>query len=122
MKRKSSRQLAIEPRLRVRRGADIALGPGKVELLSLIERTGSISQAAREMGMSYMRAWTLVRTINACFSTPLVVAERGGTKGGGGAKLTSTGVQVIGLYRDMEKQTVKAVQKSFRRLERFVKI
>lgn len=45
------------PRLRILLGEAITLGPGKADLLEAIGRTGSISAAAREMGMSYLRAW-----------------------------------------------------------------
>ena len=62
---------------------DIALGPGKVDLLTLIKKTGSIREAAERMHMSYMRAWTLIKTMNACFKEPLVEAVRGGKEGGG---------------------------------------
>ena len=64
--------------MRVLCGDDIALGPGKVDLLALIGETGSIREAAERMGMSYMRAWTLIKTVNACFREPLVMASRGG--------------------------------------------
>ncbi len=57
----------LKPRLRILFGADIALGPGKADLLDSVARTGSISAAAREMGMSYRRAWLLVDTMNRCF-------------------------------------------------------
>src|ERR1039458_6594506 len=59
-KAKSIRARSVHPRFRILRGGDIALGPGKVELLALIGQTGSINKAARRMGMSYMRAWSLV--------------------------------------------------------------
>ena len=59
-------------RLRVLLSASIAIGPGRAELLEAIGRSGSISAAAREMGMSYRRAWLLVEAVNAAFVTPLV--------------------------------------------------
>ena len=70
-KNKTTSRKGISPRLRVVRGEDIALGPGKARLLELADDTGSIAKAARQMGMSYMRAWTLIRTMNRCFRTPL---------------------------------------------------
>jgi len=79
----------------------VALGPGKAELLALVAETGSISEAARRMEMSYMRAWTLIQTMNRCFKEPLVTSARGG-KRGGGAALTPTGRQALKLYRQME--------------------
>jgi molybdate transport system regulatory protein len=70
------RSIRIVPRIRVVSGRDIALGPGKVELLEHIARTGSLRKAAAAMDMSYMRAWTLVKTMNRCFKKPVVVAAR----------------------------------------------
>src|SRR5258708_441187 len=78
----------LKTRLRVVCGEHIALGPGKVELLALLLETGSLSEAARRLDMSYMRAWILVKTMNKCFRQPVVAAERGG-KGGGGMQVTA---------------------------------
>lgn len=88
-------------RIRVVFGPDEMLGPGKAELLERIEKTGSIAAAGREMGMSYKRAWQLVETLNAMFSTPLVESTRGGPRGGG-ATVTLAGQQVIREYRALE--------------------
>ncbi len=76
------------------------IGPGKAELLGLIDETGSISAAGRRMGMSYKRAWMLVETLNAMFAAPLVESARGGSHGGGAA-LTATGRAVLAAYRDL---------------------
>ena len=75
-------------RLRVLLGCEIALGPGKADLLEGIRETGSIAAAGRRLGMSYKRAWMLLDTMNGCFSKPLVEAVKGG-KSGGGASLTA---------------------------------
>lgn len=96
------------PRLRILLGRSIAIGPGKAELLDLIDRTGSISAAAREMGMSYRRAWTLVETMNTAFREPLVAAATGG-KGGGGASVTSFGHEALKRYRAMEEKAAASV-------------
>lgn len=96
------------PRLRILLGRSIAIGPGKAELLGLIDRTGSISAAAREMGMSYRRAWTLVETMNTAFREPLVAAATGG-KGGGGASVTSFGHEALKRYRAMEEKAAASV-------------
>ena len=66
------------PRVRILAGSAIAIGPGKAQLLHAIDETGSISAAGRGMRMSYRRAWLLVRTMNECFQSPLVEAEKGG--------------------------------------------
>ncbi len=90
-----------EPRLRVLLGATIAIGPGKADLLDAISRSGSISAAAKDMGMSYRRAWLLVDAMNASFREPLVHSTRGG-RGGGGARLTPLGHEALARYRAME--------------------
>ena len=92
------------PRLRLRIVFDDAryFGPGKAQLLDEIARTGSIAAAGRMMGMSYKRAWDLVREMNAMFSAPLVQQSRGGA-GGGGASLTQMGTEVLALYREFEQ-------------------
>jgi molybdate transport system regulatory protein len=115
MPNKTAKQ--IRPRLRIGFGKVIALGPGKIELLESLDRTGSITEAAREMKMSYMRAWTLILTMNKCFREPLVVASRGGRKGGGGAQLTASGQQVLKLYLEMNAKCVEAIQSDWKELQ-----
>jgi molybdate transport system regulatory protein len=102
-------QAQIRPRLRIMVGNQIALGPGKVELLAALSETGSITAAAKRLDMSYMRAWTLIRTMNGCFKEPLVSASHGGPRGGGGAELTPTGRAILTLYRRMEARSLRAV-------------
>jgi molybdate transport system regulatory protein len=94
---------------RIYRGDEIALGPGKAELLRHISDTGSISEAARRMDMSYNRAWLLVRTMNRCFKEPLVSASRGGDSHGG-AQLTAFGKQVLTLYQRLESKFITATR------------
>src|SRR5258708_11492756 len=74
----------LVPKIRILIGAVIAIGPGRADLLAAIARTGSISAAARDMGMSYRRAWLLVEAINGAFRRPLVETLTGGRRGGGG--------------------------------------
>ncbi len=80
---------------------DVALGPGKADLLEAIARTGSISAASRELEMSYKKAWQLIVTMNQCFSEPLVSTESGGHEHGG-AQLTALGEKVLAHYRQLE--------------------
>ena len=113
-------KVRTEFRLRIHRGDDIAVGPGKVDLLEAIGVTGSISGAARSLGMSYRRAWLLVDTMNRCFRTPVVQAEAGG-KRGGGAQLTPLGAEVIRRYRRIERGAARAGAADIRALTRSVK-
>lgn len=85
------------------------MGPGKADLLEAIRETGSISRAARQLGMSYKRAWTLADTMNRCFKMPLIGTATGGG-GGGGASLTAFGEGVLSHFRSMEKRTDAAIR------------
>ena len=89
-------------------GAAVALGPGKADLLQAVAESGSISAAARAMGMSYRRAWTLVEAMNRDFREPLVATSAGGS-GGGGARVTPAGREALGRYRAMEDKAAAAV-------------
>src|SRR2546428_12617688 len=99
----------IHPRFRILCGSDIAIGPGKAELLDHVQDTKSIARAAKRMKMSYMRAWTLIKTMERCFKQPLVRAARGGTKGGGAAP-TETRQRAVTLYHPLETESFKATQ------------
>jgi len=117
MKRKSNPAglPAVHPRFRIICGKEIAFGPGKADLLELIAETGSIGKAASRMKMSYMRAWTLVQTMNRCFKQPLVAATHGG-EGGGGAELTETGRHILALYRELETKTAAATRATAKKI------
>jgi molybdate transport system regulatory protein len=97
------------PRLTLRIDFDDtrAIGPGKIRLLELIDKHGSISAAGRQMGMSYRRAWVLVDNLNHCFHAPVVAAQAGGQHGGG-ASLTETGRAVVQHYRAVESSAQTA--------------
>jgi len=111
---------ALVPRLRVIHRGAIALGPGKLELLEAIVRTGTLAAAARELEMSYMRAWQLLRTMNAAFRSPLVELRRGGVEGGG-ASLTPLGERVVALYRRMDRASRRASEPAWARLRRLLR-
>lgn len=75
-----------------------SLGPGKIELLESIQKTGSLRQAAQALSMSYRRAWLLLDDLNHSFTEPVSTASIGG-QGGGGVTLTPFGLEVIRCYR-----------------------
>ena len=104
-KRKTERAF---PYVRILIG-EMVLGPGKVDLLEAIGRTGSISAAGRELGMSYRRAWLLVDALNHMFPDTLVSASPGGSRGGG-AKLTDYGRGVAAAYRRVEVRARAAMR------------
>lgn len=106
-----------ELKIRLYAGEEIALGPGKADLLEAIAEEGSISAAARALGMSYRRAWLLVDAMNRCFKTPLVETDAGG-RGGGGAALTASGTQILRRYRAMERKAAAAIRADLTALRR----
>ncbi len=112
---------SLHPRLRMLCGSTIAFGPGKADVLEALQQTGSITKAAGQLGMSYMRAWTLIRTMNRCSREPLVISVRGGTSGGGGAQLTAAGSEVLALYRRMESKCVSIIQPDWKKFQKLLK-
>ena len=108
--RAKSAARTLRPQLRISFKKSIAMGPGKADLLDAIAQTGSISAAARAMGMSYRRAWLLVETMNRCFRSPLVETATGGEHGGG-ARVTDLGRDVVRRYRAMEKKAAVSVSR-----------
>jgi len=92
------------------------LGPGKAQLLLLIEEHGSIRAAGAAMGMSYRRAWLLADEINRMFKEPSIFTRHGG-RSGGGAGLTPFGESLIGACRRMDAESRKALQTDLAWLE-----
>lgn len=105
----------VQFRIRIRRGETVSLGPGKVELLEAISKTGSINAAAKLLNMSYRRAWLLIDALNRSFRAPLVHTAIGGSQGGGTA-LTDAGLKVIELYRGAEHNARRASAVELRKL------
>ena len=110
--RKASKQ-DLKPQIRILFRKAIAMGPGKADLLRAIDETGSISAAARQMEMSYRRAWLLVDTMNQAFKSPVVVTLTGG-KAGGGAVVTEFGKEVLRRYSAMEAKASASVAREMR--------
>jgi molybdate transport system regulatory protein len=106
--------------LRVLAKGTPAMGPGKAELVASIAQTGSISAAARAMGMSYRRAWQLVEALNAAYREPVVTTAIGGTRGGG-ARVTPFGQRLLALYRGMEEKASAAIAADLRRFNACLK-
>ena len=106
--------------LRVMRGRKPAIGPGKAELVDHIARTGSISAAARAMGMSYRRAWQLVEAMNRACREPVVITAVGG-KRGGGAEVTPFGLRLVRLFHAMEGRASGAIAADLKRFEDYLR-
>lgn len=94
------------PRLKLKAqiylGDRIAIGPGKADLLAAVDKTGSIAAAGRSLGISYRRTRDLIDTLNQCWGEPVVIAEKGGMKGGG-SELSRRGREVLDAYRELEQ-------------------
>jgi len=107
-----AKRRSIDVRLRIDFGSAGSVGPGKIALLEAIHASGSLSQAARDLGMSYRRAWGLLDDLNRSLREPVAAASVGGT-GGGGAALTSFGKELVATYRAVERVATKAAKRSF---------
>lgn len=110
----------VQFRLRITKADDIAIGPGKVALLEAIVQAGSITAAAKALGMSYRRAWLLIDSMNQMFKLPVVDAATGG-KHGGGTVVTATGLKVIECYRRIEQDALKTTAINTRKLVRLLR-
>jgi molybdate transport system regulatory protein len=97
----------LKLKAQVMRDGEIALGPGKADLLEAIAAHGSISAAGRAMGLSYRRAWLMVDTMNRCFQAPLVATHIGGR---GGARLTDEGLSALAAYRRLQAALDRAAR------------
>lgn len=109
----------VQFRLRIYRDEGIAIGPGKVALLEAIAESGSISAAARQLGMSYRRAWVLVDELNQALVSPAVSKATGGAHGGG-AELTPVGRELVTRYRAVENTARVAAAADIAALTRLV--
>jgi molybdate transport system regulatory protein len=100
---------ALKLKLQLLCGDTFAMGPGKAGLLEAIDEHGSISAAARAIGMSYRRAWLLVDEMNRCFSVPLVETLRGGGRERG-ARVTEAGRGALAAYRELEARAARVTE------------
>jgi molybdate transport system regulatory protein len=116
----SSERPEVRFRMRIRQAESVAIGPGKVDLLEAVQKHGSISAAARSLGMSYRRAWLLIDELNRTLKSPATVSEAGGAAGGG-CVLTPVGEKIVFLYRDIEVQAAKTCAPQISALTRMMK-
>ena len=104
-------------RFRVDFGPGEAVGPGKISLLERIGRGSSLSGAARELKMSYRRAWLLLESLNGSFAKPVALTSKGGRGGGGGTTLTPLGRELVRLYRTFDRQLQSRAARHFRSVQ-----
>jgi molybdate transport system regulatory protein len=93
-----------------------SLGPGKIALLEAVREHGSISAAARAMGMAYRHAWVLIDALNGCFGAPVVATATGG-RAGGGARLTPLGDELVLRFHRMQRRAERAIAAEVAALE-----
>lgn len=103
-------------RLRVDLSPACSVGPGKIALLEGIATAGSLSGAARTIGMSYRRAWLLLEELNASFREPATTSTVGGA-GGGGVELTDFGRELVTRYRAFEQAVGELGARELRTLQ-----
>lgn len=96
----------IKSRIWICHGKESFLGEGRIRLLQEIQDTGSIRQAAKNMSMSYKKAWSLVQSMNKNSENPIVERKTGGVNGGG-AQLSQKGQELIHIYRDISEKSEK---------------
>lgn len=99
-------------KLRIDLAPGTAIGPGKIELLEAIADSGSLSAAARQLGMSYRRAWVLLDSLNQTFTSPLATASVGG-RGGGGVQVTPLGAELVQRFRHLEASVDRLAAEQF---------
>ena len=92
-------------------------GPGPVELLEYIEMTGSISQAAKKMKMSYKKAWEIVNNLNSMSLHPLVITATGGERGGG-SSISEEARELIAWHRLLRQRFAKFLEEETHRLKK----
>jgi molybdate transport system regulatory protein len=94
---------AISASLSLRKGAASPVGPGRIALLEAIGAHGSISGAAKSVGLSYKGAWDAVQALNNLSPSPLVTTRAGGRQGGF-AEVTAQGQAVIAAFHAVEAE------------------
>lgn len=107
----------VRPRLYL--GSELSIGPGKIDLLRKVGELGSISAAARELGVPYKRAWLLIESLNRGFPAPVLETAIGG-KAGGGARLTPLGEALIAAYAALEAKLNASAKAELAELMRLV--
>lgn len=96
----------IKSRIWIEADGNILLGEGRVSLLKAIENTGSLTKAAKSLGMSYKKAWSLIDAVNKRAEKPVTTSSIGG-KGGGGAELTPYGKSLVNVYETINENCWK---------------
>ena len=116
MSKKKSKGIQLRVRCWIDIDGERFFGPGRAELLQWIHDTGSISKAAKSMGMSYKKAWEMVEGLNQHGNKPYVIAYKGGQRGGG-TEVTKTGLKMLSAYQKLNTKVTSLVEKHKKILE-----
>lgn len=103
--------LNIKGRIWIEKGDKTFIGLGRVALLESIKKYGSITKAAKSMGMSYRHAWQLIDSVNEQAGYKLVEASAGG-KNGGGSIVTEAGEEAIKAFKELHKNFKKYLKEN----------
>lgn len=106
----------IKSRIWIEAGDNVLIGEGRVRLLKEIDAQGSLSKAAKSMGMSYKKAWTLVDAINKSAKEAVVTKTVGGQQGGG-TIITPYGKRLIEAFDTINKNCWHFLDKQLKALE-----
>jgi molybdate transport system regulatory protein len=112
---KKNKSFTVNGSIWVECNGDRFFGPGPVELLERINETGSISQAAKQMQMSYKKAWEIINMLNSQAVQPLVVTQTGGSSGGGSI-ITSEAKEMITWHRLLREKFKTFLEKETEKL------
>jgi len=108
------------PRLRVKSkvwleaNGRMIFSDGRLELLEAVDELGSLSRAARRLGMSYRAAWGLLKVTERALGAPLLDVTIGG-RAGGGARLTVPARELVRRFRRVKRQVNRAADRAFAR-------
>ncbi len=105
MSPKDERDLKLEPnyKLWLERDGKYIFGPGAFAILNSIHEEGSITKGAKKLGMSYRYTWGVIKKIERELGITLVETYKGGTEGGGGARVTENGLELMKLYSSVNE-------------------
>ena len=106
----------IKSRIWIESENHVLLGEGRVQLLKAIETEGSLSKAAKALGLSYKKAWSLIDSVNKSAKKPVTINSTGG-KGGGGAELTDYGKQLIAVFEEINKNCWDFLDEQIQKLD-----
>ena len=106
----------IKSRIWIEAENHVLLGEGRVQLLKAIETEGSLSKAAKTLGLSYKKAWSLIDSVNKSAKKPVTINSTGG-KGGGGAELTDYGKQLIAVFEEINKNCWDFLDEQIQKLD-----